>query len=135
MDAEGFLFLSDRRADLILSGGVNIYPQEIENALAQHPLVDEVAVVGVPHEDFGEQPMAVVVLKPGAEASPELARAIVAQAATQLSKVKWPQRLVFDKQLPRLETGKLLRRVLKERFRQDPQAGHDMRASQSAKAH
>ena len=135
VDAEGFLFLSDRRADLILSGGVNIYPQEIENALAQHPLVDEVAVVGVPHEDFGEQPMAVVVLKPGAEASPELARAIVAQAATQLSKVKWPQRLVFDKQLPRLETGKLLRRVLKERFKQDPQAGHDMRASQSAKAH
>ncbi len=129
VDADGYLFLSDRRADLILSGGVNVYPQEIENALLAHPSVDEVAVVGVPHEDFGEQPMAVVVLKPGEEGSAELARAIVAQAAPHLSKVKWPQRLVFERKLPRLETGKLLRRVLKERFRSDPLAGHDVRSS------
>ena len=129
VDAEGFLYLSDRRADLILSGGVNIYPQEIENALAQHEAVDEVAVVGVPHEDFGEQALAVVVLKAGADASEDTARAIAMQAAAQLSKVKWPQRLVFEGQLPRLETGKLLRRVLKERFKQDPQAGYDLRSN------
>ena len=134
VDAEGFLFLSDRRADLILSGGVNIYPQEIETALAQHEAVDEVAVVGVPNEDFGEQPMAVVVLKPGFEASAETAGAIVAQAAGQLSKVKWPQRLVFETSLPRLETGKLLRRVLKERFRQAADAGHDVRSAMAQKA-
>ena len=73
--------------------------------------------------------MAVVVLKPGFEASAETAGAIVAQAAGQLSKVKWPQRLVFETSLPRLETGKLLRRVLKERFRQAADAGHDVRSA------
>ena len=128
LDEEGFLFLSDRRADLILSGGVNVYPQEIENALAKHPAVDEVAVVGVPHEDFGEQPMAVVVLKKDVQPTAETARDIVAQAASHLSKVKWPSRVVFERDLPRLETGKLLRRVLKERFQKDPQAGFDARA-------
>ena len=134
VDADGFLFLSDRRADLILSGGVNIYPQEIENALAQHEAVDEVAVVGVPHEDFGEQALAVVVLKPGYADSGATARAIVAQAAPLLSKVKWPQRLVFAASLPRLETGKLLRRVLKDRFKNEPEAGHDVRADALQKA-
>ncbi len=134
VDADGFLFLSDRRADLILSGGVNIYPQEIETALARHEAVDEVAVVGVPHEDFGEQAMAVVVLKPGFTASDATAQAIVAQAAAQLSKVKWPQRLVFEPQLPRLETGKLLRRVLKERFKQTPDVGYDVRPKKYQKA-
>ncbi|QIL82112.1 AMP-binding protein [Diaphorobacter sp. HDW4A] len=129
VDADGYLFLSDRRADLILSGGVNVYPQEIENALVAHPAVDEVAVVGVPHEDFGEQPLAVIVLKSGHEGNEALARAIVAQAAPHLSKVKWPRQVVFETRLPRLETGKLLRRVLKERFREDPNAGFDVRAA------
>ena len=129
VDADGYLFLSDRRADLILSGGVNVYPQEIENALVTHPAVDEEAVVGVPHEDFGEQPMAVIVLKPGHEGNEELARAIVAQAAPHLSKVKWPKQVVFEAKLPRLETGKLLRRVLKDRFREQPNAGFDVRAA------
>lgn len=128
VDEDGYLFLSDRRADLILSGGVNVYPQEIENALQAHPAVDEVAVVGAPHEDFGEQPVAVVVLKPGAQPDADLARAILASAAPQLSRVKWPQRMVFESRLPRLETGKLLRRVLKERFRTEPLAGFDLRA-------
>lgn len=134
VDADGFLFLSDRRADLILSGGVNIYPQEIENALAQHPDVYEVAVVGVPNEDFGEQAMAVVVLKHGTEANEATARAIVALALPSLSKMKCPQRLVFDNDLPRLETGKLLRRVLKERFKHDPLAGFDVRIGAPQKA-
>ena len=129
VDAEGYLFLSDRRADLILSGGVNLYPQEIENALARHPAVQELAVVGVPHPDFGEVPLAAVVLRPGVDAAPETARAIAASAAEVLARIKLPQRMVFVDALPRLETGKLLRRKLKERFREEPQAGFALRDS------
>ncbi len=129
VDAEGYLYLSDRRADLILSGGVNLYPQEIENALARHPGVQEVAVVGVPHPDFGEVPLAAVVLRPGAEGSPQTARAIAEQAAEVLARMKLPHRVVFVDALPRLETGKLLRRKLKERFREEPQAGFALRDS------
>lgn len=129
VDAEGYLFLSDRRADLILSGGVNLYPQEIENALARHPAVLEVAVVGVPHPDFGEVPLAAVVLRPGTEPLQATARAISASAAEVLARIKLPQRMVFVDALPRLETGKLLRRKLKERFREEPQAGFALRDS------
>jgi len=126
VDEQGYLFLSDRRADLILSGGVNLYPQEIENALASHPYVQEVAVVGVPDADLGEQPLAVVVLKSGTAATPETARAIMAQASQTLGKIKYPRRMVFSDDLPRLETGKLLRRALKERYRAEPQAGFSL---------
>ena len=129
VDAQGYLYLSDRRADLILSGGVNLYPQEIENALLRHPDVSEVAVVGVPHPDFGEQPLAAVVLRPGAQASPATARALAAKAAEVLARMKLPQRVVFVDALPRLETGKLLRRKLKERFRDEPQAGFALKDS------
>lgn len=127
VDADGYLFLSDRRADLILSGGVNLYPQEIETALTRHPAVYDVAVVGVPHADFGEQPIAVVVLQRGTPATPQTAQAIVATAAEVLGKIKRPQRMVFVDSLPKLETGKLLRRVLKERYRADPEAGFALR--------
>lgn len=129
VDAEGYLFLSDRRADLILSGGVNLYPQEIENALLRHPDVQEVAVVGVPHPDFGEQPLAAVVLRQDAQASLATAHAIATRAAEVLARMKLPQRVVFVDALPRLETGKLLRRQLKERFREEPQAGFALRDS------
>ncbi|MDE2416139.1 MAG: AMP-binding protein, partial [Comamonadaceae bacterium] len=127
VDAEGYLFLSDRRADLILSGGVNLYPQEIENALARHPDVLEVAVVGVPHADLGEVPLAAVVLRPGADASLAQARAIAGRAAEVLARMKLPQRMVFVDALPRLETGKLLRRRLKEQYRDQPLAGFALR--------
>ena len=129
VDADGYLFLSDRRADLILSGGVNLYPQEIENALARHPAVLELAVVGVPHPDFGEVPLAAVVLRPGVQASQDTARAIAAHAAETLARLKLPQRMVFVATLPRLETGKLLRRKLKEQYRDAPQAGFALRDS------
>ena len=129
VDAEGYLFLSDRRADLILSGGVNLYPQEIENALARHPGVQELAVVGVPDTDFGEVPLAAVVLRPGAEATQQTARAIAECAAQVLARLKLPQRMVFVDALPRLETGKLLRRKLKEQYRDAPQAGFALRDS------
>ncbi len=127
IDADGYLYLSDRRADLILSGGVNLYPQEIENALLRHPAVLEAAVVGVPDPDFGEQPLAAIVLRPQAEPSLATARAIAGYAADVLARLKLPQRIVFLDALPRLETGKLLRRVLKERYRDDPHAGIALR--------
>ena len=95
----------------------------------RHPDVQEVAVVGVPHPDFGEQPLAAVVLRRGAENSLATARAIAAQAAEVLARMKLPQRVVFVDALPRLETGKLLRRKLKERFRDEPQAGFALRDS------
>ena len=123
VDEQGYLFLSDRRADLILSGGVNLYPQEIENALARHPDVQDVAVVGVPDADLGEYPIAVVALRPGVEATLETARAIAARASEVLGKLKRPRRMAFVDDLPRLATGKLLRRVLKERYRAEADAG------------
>ena len=127
LDDEGYLYLSDRRADLIISGGVNLYPQEIENALAQHSHVYEVAVVGVPHPDLGEQPLAVVVLSHGVVPSLETAHAIAARASETLARIKLPQRMVFIDALPKLETGKLLRRVLKERYREESKAGFALR--------
>ncbi|RCX07362.1 AMP-binding protein [Extensimonas vulgaris] len=129
VDAEGYLFLSDRRADLILSGGVNLYPQEIENALLRHPGVQDAAVVGVPHADLGEVPLAVVVLRAGVEPSLATAHAIAARAAEVLARIKLPQRMVFADALPRLETGKLLRRKLKEHYRTEPHAGHALKNS------
>ncbi|MDO8692505.1 MAG: AMP-binding protein [Sheuella sp.] len=124
IDAEGYLYMADRRTDLILSGGVNVYPQEIENALSQHPLIQDVAVVGVPDDVFGQVPKAVVQLHDHGQASEKLAREIIEFCATHLSKVKMPRSVVFEEALPRLETGKLLRRVLKERYQADPQAGY-----------
>lgn len=127
VDAEGYLYLSDRRADLILSGGVNLYPQEIENALIEHPAVCEVAVVGQPHPDLGEQPIAAIVLRSGVEPEAALAQAIVDASATTLARIKRPRRVVFVDELPRLATGKLLRRELKQRFRDAVDTGHIIR--------
>ncbi len=132
LDDQGYLFLSDRRADLILSGGVNLYPQEIENALSCHADVQEVAVVGVPQPDFGEVPLAVVVLRRGVPPEEAVAHAIAAEASQTLSRMKLPWRMVFVETLPRLETGKLLRRVLKERLRATPDAGHALRQASVA---
>jgi acyl-CoA synthetase (AMP-forming)/AMP-acid ligase II len=109
LDAEGYLFLSDRRADLILSGGVNLYPAEIEAALLLHPAVREVAVVGVPHPEFGEQVKAVVVAS-----APVSAEELRDFARRELAGPKVPRLVEFVDELPRSEAGKLLRRVLKE---------------------
>ena len=114
VDAEGYLYLSDRRADLILSGGVNVYPQEVETVLAGHPAVADVAVVGVPDPDLGEQVKAVVALHDGMEAT---AAELMAFCRARLSGVKCPRSADIVDALPRSEAGKLLRRVLKERFR------------------
>ena len=124
VDEEGYLYLSDRRADLILTGGVNLYPQEVERVLAQHPAVDEVAVVGVPNEELGEVAKAVVILRPGHPADAATAQLIAGYCAQHVSRQKLPRSIVFTSELPRLETGKLLRRVLKEQYRTQPSAGH-----------
>lgn len=129
LDAEGYLFLSSRRADLILSGGVNLYPQEIEDSLALHPNVSDVAVVGVPHVELGEVPLAVAVLAPGVEKSAETALAIIDEAAKTLGRLKLPRRMVFVEELPRLATGKLLRRKVKDEYRTEPDAGFDLRSA------
>lgn len=123
VDEEGYLYISDRRADLILCGGVNLYPMEIENVLLEHPLVCDAAVVGVPHEDLGEVPWAVVHLHEGHEGSAAMAQQLVDHCRDRLGRLKLPRRVVFEARLPRLPTGKLLRRELKERFRHLPQAG------------
>jgi len=112
LDEQGFLFLSDRRADLILSGGVNIYPAEIETALAEHPMVADIGVIGVADPEFGERPWAVVVPRGMPDAA-----ALLDFARKRLAGPKQPRGVEFVEELPRSEAGKLLRRVLKERYR------------------
>lgn len=126
LNDEGYLYLSDRRSDLIISGGVNVYPKEIEDALAPHPGVADIAVVGIPHPDLGEQALAVVVPVAGTAPDQHLASDIVNRAAGVLSRVKIPRRLVFVEKIPRLETGKILRRKLKEEYRDIPLPGFDV---------
>lgn len=111
LDEAGYLFLSDRRADLILSGGVNIYPAEIEAVLSCHPDVSECAVIGVKDADLGEVPLALVVAR--RDASPDV---LLAHCRTHLGRMKVPRAVEFVEELPRSEAGKLLRRILKERF-------------------
>ena len=116
VDEEGWLYLSDRRADLILSGGVNIYPAEIEAVLLRHPGVAEAAVVGVPQEEFGEQVHAVIVPRdPRADAA-ALRAELEALCRDGLAGPKRPRSWEFAGELPRSEAGKLLRRILKERY-------------------
>lgn len=124
VDQDGYLYLSDRRADLIISGGVNVYPQEIENVLIQHPSVADVAVVGVTNEEFGEEVRAVVQLRVSCEPGEELKKELIEFCRQRLSGIKVPRSVVFEVALPRQDNGKLLRRVLKDRFRVVPrQAG------------
>jgi fatty-acyl-CoA synthase len=116
VDGEGFLFLTDRATFMIISGGVNIYPREIEDVLVMHPLVDDVAVIGVPHADMGEEVKAVVQLVAGAEESPTLAAELIDFARERLTHYKCPRTVDFDPALPRLPTGKLYKRVLRDRY-------------------
>lgn len=123
LDEDEYLYLSDRRDDLILSGGVNVYPFEIESVMSRHPDVADVAVVGVPHAVFGELSKAIVQLKQSAIADAHTAQCLIDFTSAYLAKIKLPKTIVFEQALPRLETGKLLRRVLKQRYREQPDAG------------
>jgi long-chain acyl-CoA synthetase len=116
VDAEGYLYLTDRKAYMIISGGVNIYPQEAENVLINHPAVADVAVLGVPNEEFGEEVKAVVQPRDMREAGPELAAALIAYCREHLSPIKCPRSVDFEAELPRHPTGKLYKRLLKDRY-------------------
>jgi len=116
VDAEGYLYLTDRKAFMIISGGVNIYPQAIEDALILHPKVGDVAVFGVPHEEMGEAVKAVIEPAPGVEPTDELAAELLAFARENLAHYMAPRSVDFIVEMPRLPTGKLYKRLLKDRY-------------------
>jgi long-chain acyl-CoA synthetase len=116
LDADGFLFLTDRKAFTIISGGVNIYPQEIENVLALHPAVYDVAVIGVPDPEMGESVAAFVQPAAGAVPGPELEREIIAFVKSKIASFKAPRTVRFVDNLPRTEAGKLMKPELKARY-------------------
>jgi long-chain acyl-CoA synthetase len=113
VDDEGYLFLTDRQAFMIISGGVNIYPQEIENLLVTHPAVMDVAVVGAPNPEFGEEVVAVIQLRDPSAAGAALQAELAAFCKQHLAGYKCPRRIVFDAQLPRMPNGKLLKRLIR----------------------
>ncbi|MBF6382643.1 AMP-binding protein [Nocardia farcinica] len=118
LDEDGYLYLADRRADLILSGGVNVYPREAEDALVVHPKVADAAVFGIPHDELGEVAHAVVVPAPGVAPDAALAGELLAYLRERLAGYKCPRAIDFEPELPRAATGKLYKRVLRERYAQ-----------------
>ena len=116
VDEEGYLYLTDRKSFMIISGGVNIYPAELENLLVTHPDVADVAVIGAPHEEMGEEVVAIVQPRDIATAGPELAARLMDFARVNLSHVKCPRRIDFRAELPRHDTGKLYKRQLRDEY-------------------
>ncbi|HEX2851177.1 MAG TPA: AMP-binding protein [Acidimicrobiales bacterium] len=116
VDDDGYLYLTDRKANMIISGGVNIYPQEAENLLVTHPKVADVAVFGVPNDDFGEEVKAVVQPASWDDVGPELERELIAFCKEHLASFKCPRSIDFQAELPRHPTGKLYKRLLKDRY-------------------
>ncbi len=123
LDEEGYLYLTDRKAYMIISGGVNIYPQEAEGVLTLHPKVVDVAVFGVPNAEFGEEVKAVVQPVDMAEAGPALEAELIAFCRERLAALKCPRSIDFEAQLPRQDNGKLYKRLLRDRY----WAGHTSR--------
>ena len=119
LDAEGYLYLTDRKIDMIISGGVNIYPAEIEAVLASHPSVHDAAVIGVPDPEFGEQVKAIVQPTAGVAADAALAEALEAHCRAALAGYKVPRSIDFRTELPRTESGKLQKRLLREPYWRD----------------
>jgi long-chain acyl-CoA synthetase len=118
LDGDGFLFLTDRSANLIISGGVNIYPAEVDAVFLDHPAVADAAVIGVPNPEWGEEVLAVVELRAGVEASGDLADELVGFCRDRLSHYKCPRRVEFVDQLPRQDNGKIYKRLLRDRYRE-----------------
>ena len=116
LDEEGYLYLTDRKANMIISGGVNIYPQETENVLVMHPKVLDAAVIGVPHEEFGEEVKGIIQLRDHAEAGPKMEQELMGFCKSKISRIKCPVSIDFIEELPRTATGKLLKRLLKEKY-------------------
>ncbi|MGP9814024.1 AMP-binding protein [Rhodopseudomonas sp. NSM] len=116
VDDDGFLHLTDRATFMIISGGVNIYPQECENLLITHPKVADAAVFGVPNEDLGEEVKAVIQPMPGVDPDLDLAQELIAFCGQSLSRQKVPRSIDFLEELPRLPTGKLYKRLLRDKY-------------------
>ena len=116
VDDEGYLYLTDRKTYMIISGGVNIYPQETENLLSAHPAVLDVAVIGVPNEDMGEEVKAVVQLANPGDAGPDLAQELISFCRDRQAHFKCPKTVDFVAELPRSPTGKLYKRVLRDAY-------------------
>jgi len=116
VDEDGFLYLTDRKAFMIITGGVNVYPQEAENILITHPSVADVAVIGVPNEEFGEEVKAVIQPMDGVDGTDDLADELLAYCQERLAKVKCPRSVDFDPALPRHPTGKLYKRLVRDRY-------------------
>ncbi|TDF83816.1 acyl-CoA synthetase [Pseudomonas sp. H9] len=116
LDEDGYLYLTDRKSFMIISGGVNIYPQAIENALVMHASVDDAAVIGVPNAEMGEEVKAIIQPMPGLVASDDLSRELLAFLDGKIARYMMPRSIEFMEQLPRLPTGKLYKQQLRERY-------------------
>jgi long-chain acyl-CoA synthetase len=114
LDEDGYLYLCDRASEVIISGGVNVYPTEVEQALATHAGVADVAVIGAPDDEWGEQVRAIVELAPGVAGSPALADELIAHCRARLAAFKCPRAVEFVPRLPRDDNGKLYRRTLRD---------------------
>src|SRR5205807_419747 len=119
LDADGYLYLTDRRSHMIISGGVNVYPQEAENVLVMHPEVADVAVFGIPDPVFGEQVKAVVQLADPAARVDGLEQKLIEFCRQVLADYKCPRSIDFRDSLPREPTGKLMKRLLRDEYRGD----------------
>jgi long-chain acyl-CoA synthetase len=117
MDEDGYLYLTDRSANLIISGGVNIYPAEVDAVLLQHPAVGDVATIGIPNDEWGEEVKAVVELQPGRAGTPELAQELIELCRAHLAAFKCPRSVDFIDKLPRQDNGKIYKRLLRQRYR------------------
>jgi len=117
LDEDGYLFLTDRSANLIISGGVNIYPAEVDAVLLEHPAVADAATIGVPNQEWGEEVKAVVELAPGVAPRAELAAELIALCRTRLAHFKCPRSVDFVDALPRQDNGKIYKRLLREQYR------------------
>jgi long-chain acyl-CoA synthetase len=118
VDEDGYLFLTDRSADLIISGGVNIYPAEVDAVMLTHPAVRDSCTIGIPNDEWGEEVKGVIELKPSLEPSDDLANELIEFCRGKLAHYKCPKSIAFDSDLPRHDTGKLYRRLIREKYRE-----------------
>jgi long-chain acyl-CoA synthetase len=119
VDEDGYFFIVDRKKEMIIRGGYNVYPREIEEVLYEHPAVAEAAVVGIPHDSLGEEVGAAVALKPGATATPEELQAHVKE---RVAAYKYPRHVWLEDELPKGPTGKILRREVRRPGAEPPSA-------------
>ena len=117
-DEDGYYTLVDRKANMIITGGENVYPSEVENVVGAHEAVKDIAVIGVPDDKWGEAIKAVVVLNEGYEASEDMAKAIIEWSRDKIAGFKRPKTMDFvaDEEMPRTPTGKILHRILREKY-------------------